>query len=126
MSTRAVYTFMDNDDEYHVYKHFDGYPEGAAQWIENALPYAWKTRFEASEFACAFIAANKKENTQGDVYLSCGPTNHGDLEYRYEITSHEKQIMVKAFKIDIATGNEKEIFYGTLKDFKAKNTHKGD
>ena len=26
MSTRAIYTFCDSDDEVHVYKHHDGYP----------------------------------------------------------------------------------------------------
>ena len=34
MSTRAVYTFIDEHETYHVYKHHDGYPEGAAELIE--------------------------------------------------------------------------------------------
>jgi hypothetical protein len=60
MSTRAMYTFRDETGEYHVYKHSDGYPTGAAQWIEAALPFAWTfPRFEADEFAAAFVAANK-------------------------------------------------------------------
>jgi hypothetical protein len=30
MSTRALYTTKDDQGEYHVYKHHDGYPSGAA------------------------------------------------------------------------------------------------
>ena len=60
MSTRALYTFIDGDSTHHVYKHHDGYPEWAAKHIEAALPFAWALpRFEADEFAAAFVAANK-------------------------------------------------------------------
>lgn len=62
MSTRAVYTFHDERGRYHVYKHSDGYPEGmgACYAINAALTFAWPLpRFEADEFAAAFIAANK-------------------------------------------------------------------
>ena len=85
MGTRAVYTFNDGDDKFHVYKHWDGYPEGAALFFMKAIPYAWGgTRFEASEFAAAFIAGNKPKDG-GDVYLTKGPNAHGDLEYVYEL-----------------------------------------
>jgi hypothetical protein len=44
-----------------VYKHRDGYPSGAAQAIEAALPHAWPLpRFEPDEFAAAFVRGNKK------------------------------------------------------------------
>jgi hypothetical protein len=60
MSTRACYTFRSDQESFHVYKHSDGYPSGAAEWIEAALQYAWPLpRFEADEFAAAFVAANK-------------------------------------------------------------------
>jgi hypothetical protein len=62
MSTRALYTFRSDDgtEEYHVYKHSDGYPTGAADAICAALPFAWPLpRYEADEFAAAFVAANK-------------------------------------------------------------------
>lgn len=61
MSTRAVYTFFgDQGEAHHVYKHSDGYPSGAAQWITAALNFAWKLpRYESDEFAAAFVAANK-------------------------------------------------------------------
>lgn len=105
MSTRAVYTFRDimNDGEqYHVYKHHDGYPQGAMQWIRNAIPFAWQTpRFEPSEFACAFICGNKMFG--GSIYLTKHWEEHGDLDYRYEI------FMDGEIKVDIF---EKQ--YGTM------------
>jgi len=68
MSTRGVYSFIDNDPEwgmgdgrtYHVYKHSDNYPTRAAKSIKQALIFAWHLpRYEADEFAAAFITANK-------------------------------------------------------------------
>ena len=101
MGTRAVYTFNDGSDRFHVYKHWDGYPLGAASFFMNAIPYAWGgTRFEAMDFAAAFIAGNKKEGG-GDVYFTKGPNAHGDLEYIYEL--HQNKLgglMIKAFHVD--------------------------
>lgn len=113
MSTRAVYTFKDEDSEFHVYKHHDGYPQGAARWIENAVVYAWPLpRFEACEFGAAFIAGNK-ETRGGGVYLTTHWKDHGDLEYRYEITCDNRNHIVKAYTIrgDL-------LFTGTIQEFK--------
>ncbi len=76
MSTNAVYFFDDtfkNDrgttNICAVYKHYDNYPEGAASHIEAAKDYAWKLpRFEADEFASAFVAANKNKDG-GEIKL---------------------------------------------------------
>lgn len=77
MSTRAVYTFIgcaefDRGERHHVYKHCDGYPSGAADAIAAAIPLAWPLpRFEADEFAAAFVAGNKERGlsplSQGGV-----------------------------------------------------------
>jgi hypothetical protein len=87
MSTRAVITFIDERDTFHVYKHHDGYPlseHGVIAAIQKAMPLAWTLpRFEASEFACAFIAANKTRG--GGLYLTGHWNQHGDLDYRYEV-----------------------------------------
>lgn len=65
MSTRACYVFKDSDQSIAVYKHHDGYPSGAVQFIAAAQAHAWKLpRFEADEFAAAFVAANKPSNAQ--------------------------------------------------------------
>ena len=69
MGTRAVYFFEDDDGMYGVYKHYDGYPQGAAHHIEAAKDWAWKfPRFEADEFASAFVAANKNKDG-GEIRL---------------------------------------------------------
>src|SRR5690349_556771 len=91
MSTRALYTFKDENGEYHVYKHHDGYPEGAVQFIAEAQKLAWGLpRFEADEFAAAFVAANKG-NCGGSVRLTVGKTwdeaASGDIEYHYVVTA---------------------------------------
>lgn len=69
MSTRAMYTFIGDKsgrsrEQFHVYKHHDGYPingtSGAVFWLKAALDYAWPLpRYEADDFAAAFVAANK-------------------------------------------------------------------
>ena len=69
MGTRAIYIFEDKHEEVHVYKHYDNYPEGAVDFIENAKAYAWAfPRFEADEFGAAFVAANKNPKG-GEVRL---------------------------------------------------------
>lgn len=73
MSTRAIYIFADDFNDpatevYVVYKHHDGYPSGAKEFIAKAMKYAWEMpRFEPDEFAAAFVAANK--NSHGGVRL---------------------------------------------------------
>ena len=103
MSTRAVYTFRDKptwsdeDRDYHVYKHNDGYPEEALKAIINALDYAWPLpRFEADEFSASFIAANKGKGG-GDCYLTEGPQAHGDLVYKYVIELKNDKLWVTVF-----------------------------
>jgi hypothetical protein len=66
MSTRACYRFIPENGPngcpgvITVYKHQDGYPRGAAEAIERALPFAWPLpRYENDEFAAGFVAGNK-------------------------------------------------------------------
>jgi len=104
MSTRAMYTFEDAHDTVHVYKHGDGYPEGALSWIGNARNLAWPLpRFEADEFAAAFVAANKRH--YGDVRL-CGTRIQdpaqmaGDAEYHYKVTCQDGALHVAIYEVD--------------------------
>lgn len=60
MSTRACYIVEDGYNCLVVYKHHDGYPDGAVGFIQETLNAAWPLpRFEADEWAAAFAAANK-------------------------------------------------------------------
>jgi hypothetical protein len=103
MSTRACYTFRDeNGDEYHVYKHHDGYPTGAAGFITAALAHAWPLpRFEADDFAAAFVAANKSNHGGGVRLMHSGKIQEvvsSDIEYRYEVTPKGKSLEVKGYE----------------------------
>ena len=112
MGTRAVFTFKDDFGSHAVYKHMDGYPEGAADCLTKAIPFSWGLdRYEACDFSAAFVAANKQGG--GDVYLTESVDSHGDLGYHYELTSAytNGQLIIRAFHV------EEEIFYGRLKDF---------
>ena len=65
MGTRAIYIFED-DEEVAAYKHYDGYPQGAADFIEEAKAYAWELpRFEADEFLCGVCCGNKDRKGGG-------------------------------------------------------------
>ena len=96
MATRALYVFKDLDQTFIVYKHWDGYPEGAYEYIINAIPFAWELpRFEASDFSAAFIAGNKKEGG-GDIYMTNSDTTNADvmgIEYIYTITGSGKNFV---------------------------------
>ena len=100
MGTRAVYSFSDDGETYHVYKHWDGYPQNALQYISFAKDRAWKLpRYEADEFAASFVAANK--NGEGDIRLTSHYDKHGDLDYRYEVRcqSNDKDLQVTIYEI---------------------------
>lgn len=116
MGTRAVFTFKNKNETYSVYKHWDGYPEGAAEFLTKTIPFAWELpRFETSDFTAAFIAANKTTGG-GDIYLTTNHEAHGDLDYFYEVFPSDRngQLIIRAYE----DGQDaEEIFYGRLKDF---------
>lgn len=100
MGTRAIYIFEDVLDhfgrktEVYVYKQLDNYPAGAADFIENAKQFAWKLpRFEADEFAAAFVAANKDSDGGGVRLVNANFTNRMEMldthhlcDYHYVIS----------------------------------------
>lgn len=103
MSTRATYEFQDAYGSYTVYKHHDGYPKGGLQWIAKAIPFAWDMpRFEADDFAAAFVAGNKHP-IGGDVRLTKGKDAHGDTAYHYVVTCR-----AGVLHVDITTGQSWE------------------
>lgn len=117
MSTRAVYSFRDERSTHHVYKHWDGYPSGAAKAISDSLSKAWPLpRFEADEFSAAFVAANKTAG--GDLRLTDDPGSHGDLEFRYEIYSARRELRVTCFSVaNFDRSVDGHLFDGTLVEF---------
>ena len=124
MSTRACYQFKDKDGiAITVYKHHDGYPSGAKEAIEAAIPFAWHLpRFEASDFGAAFVAANR-QRPSGSGNDCCGGgvrliqhldddmawKRHGDIAYLYVVThSRDEGLMVEAYT---AVNDFTEAFY---------------
>ena len=119
MSTRAIYTFKDEHETVHVYKHYDGYPSGALGAIKSAITsgQTWTLpRFEAAEFSAGFIAANKQG--QGDIRCVKTRRAYADVQYGYTVTLKDGKPHVTAHAIDgWDTWKEKKIFAGTLEEF---------
>lgn len=84
MATRATYRIScGNQAELTAYIHYDGYPEGAADYFERALDLYENPRdsklLELASFEACFLIANPKaEVTRSHEW-------HGDTEYRYDI-----------------------------------------
>ncbi len=64
MSTQAVITFKDEHEEFHVFRHWDGYPSAVIPDLDELFRSnnVWELpRFEASEASAGMIAAFKKQ-----------------------------------------------------------------
>jgi len=99
MGTRAIYIFEDEHEEVHVYKHYDNYPQGAVDFIENAKEFAWELpRFEADEFAASFVAANKDRRGGGVRLVNARFKDRDEMleandwcDYHYVISKHNSR-----------------------------------
>lgn len=117
MSTRALYHFKDENETFTVYKHHDGYPSGAYEFIKKALPFAWALpRFEADEFGCSFIAANKEKNGGSIRLVPHGVTDMGQ-DYDYFITCENDELMIEFEYYN--DSNEECTFKGTFEKMKS-------
>lgn len=68
MATRATYEFVSEwSPTTVIYKHHDGYPQGAAQWLKNVRT--------AEDFI--------RKNDEAEITTSHAV--HGDTEYRYTV-----------------------------------------
>ena len=101
MSTQAIYTFVDPEsgDEVSVFKHWDNYPEGAALFLNRAKKLAWELpRFEADEFAAAFVAANKTREGDCRLISDTSLTNTLWVDYKYRIGFAHGGLVVEVFE----------------------------
>ena len=136
MSTRAVYTFVKKGKyglkNIHVYKHHDGYPQGAIEFIANAInPIRSLDTFNHSliheegdlntrdMLVSNFLTQNQKN---GMMEITSDWKDHGDLEYRYEIF---EDFTIKMYKIDRVYYSN-IIFEGTLVDAISKYCNEGE
>lgn len=124
MSARAVYTFKDNTGTFHVYKHSDGHPEGAIEFIKAAFKPGY-TR--ANDLASSFIFANGWPTTTCELTDDYDKYDGSDLEYHYEISNYDincykaKMFVISAFKRKHSYVYGKSsydlIFKGSLEEF---------
>lgn len=103
MATRATYRFYAGQTAYH---HWDGYPEGAAHLLSNALVDGGDLTIDA------FLKANEKaEETESHQI-------HADTEYRYDIVrNREGRWSIKASERIDFSDKWRIIFYGSARDF---------
>lgn len=108
MSTSAEIQFKDTNETFALFQQYDAYPEsphGVFDAVKKSLSFAWRDgRFEASEFACAYIRANKVRH--GGLYLLSAPTdisNEESEKYVYVITSDGMTLTVECFQRNFNT-----------------------
>lgn len=96
MSTQSTYTFKassDQEQDHHVFVHWDGYPSNALKMIKKALLSAWLLpRYESDEFAASFVAANKTQ--EGGVRLMREYDDVQGVDYHYEVSLKDNEIHV--------------------------------
>lgn len=84
MGTRASITFEDAHNSFTIYQHWDGDPETIARNVERSKMFAWELpRFEASDFAAAYVAANKERG--GNIRLLQQQESY-DTQHDYLVT----------------------------------------
>ena len=132
MSTRAVYTFKNISDwdnsEIHIYKHHDGYPTGGLTWIKQAYLYYRENQktLKHLENRDALVTSFLLSINEGEKYGGCSITEHherhGDLEYRYEISTLKNfkdspiatNMSIRIYSIASWEGDKGLIFGGRL------------
>lgn len=125
---RAVITVADRKGVYHVLLDGSGSPLNVAALVVQTLSYVWLSRFEADEWAAAFIAAAKapspevtseSASSRGLVRLTPDWRTHDDLGFRYLISSKRRALWIVALvrKTDGGTQAFESLFDGTLDGF---------
>mgnify|MGYP003141642136 FL=1 len=84
MATRATYCIQcGNHSTLTLYIHWDGYPEGAANYFDRALNLLENPRgselLEKASFEACFLIANPKAE------VTRSHEQHADTDYRYNI-----------------------------------------
>ena len=117
MSTPALFKFIDADGAHLVYKHWDGDPASASDYIEKAKRLAWDLpRFEPDEFAAAFVAGNKGKGG-GDVRLARDLNDYAEYLYEVRCINGVLQVCCSSYEGSEKT-RFKKLFAGTLDEFR--------
>ena len=140
MGTRCLFIFKQNihaKEAHGVYVHYDGYPSGAADYLEDTFksgntwtvirPNGCCSRWEADEFASGFVATLKpKFKNGGGVRLVNLPHNIGDLEYQYTIGFNDQGVLI-INAINFVSRphgvDHMPVFVGTVDEFIESHAH---
>jgi hypothetical protein len=119
MGTPAQITFKDANDSIRIICNDDGHPETIASRISNSYKVAWPVgRYDATEFAAAFVATNKTR--AGGVYIVNKGIYVADYRYVVKPDSLGSQLLrVEAHKVSAASGRWKKMWEGYLPDMLA-------
>jgi len=120
MATRATYTFGNK----HIYIHWDGYPEGAAQYFQKMMALNDERHGGLSDLRGGlteqFIRANR-----GAEFTSHWD-DHGDTEWHYEVSADpDSPITLKVLKFYYDDSGERIgqlYFEGPLTEFLQRYT----
>lgn len=113
MGTRAVITFKDDRNEFHVYQHNDGDPVGMLDNLMRAKGTAWPLpRFDADQFAACYVHAGIQSYIEnfnrmgrpfepglgnGGMRLTKGRGDHFDLEWAYVVQIAKRTLWIDVF-----------------------------
>ena len=136
MATRATYTLRQKETRagaprkggvYHVYIHYDGYPEGAAEYFAAAMKLR-ALRYSAENLDAGLRGSLPEQFIRANALaeFTNHPDDHGDTEFHYDIAEvynaekRETTVTVKAYKL--ANFSEKvlprtEFFNGPIEEF---------
>lgn len=93
MSTAAKIIVKDDISRFVLYQHHDG--DTVKKSAFEALKYAWPLpRFDAAEFATAYIATVKPPGA-GHIYLVGDDEDMCDYDYCWVISSHGDKLIVE-------------------------------
>jgi len=116
MATRATYKFYNTQltNSATVYIHYDGYPKGAAQYIDNAMVADGDIKHPQIITVERFIRYNEY------AQITQSHSSHGDTDYRYDF--HRNGEMSVSKRTIEKVGDEYEenwnlIFTGSIKQF---------
>lgn len=107
MGTRATYEFVRENFRICYYIHWDGYLEGAASYLLDAV-----TNPSKGGLAESFIRSNEL------VEFTPGHNAHGDTEFSYIINEVDGSLIARAKKWEERSW--KHIYVGTIQDFISK------
>lgn len=109
MSTRATYQINGHT----FYIHHDGYPAGAAMYLNNAMEFT--SEAPNATFQDDFMRANARAE------LTESHEAHPDTEYRYTVTTRNGEPHIKADHRPIGADGFGRIYTGPLSGFISAN-----